>query len=134
MAKFAVVVKDPKVCRMKEIERNFRYNLPQLGELAASEPHRRRLAITIADRTPEKLEGDLHTHIAEECPLGLPNCRNCGDPEFAETCAAAGHCPDCGTKHGIAPDAVVAANGFELVEVDDPKDGQAWDRKERRFV
>lgn len=45
-----------------------------------------------------------------------PNCRNCGDPEHAASCTAKGHCPDCGTKHGIAPDRIVAENGYELVE------------------
>lgn len=52
--------------------------------------------------------------IEEACPEGLPNCRNCGDPAFADSCRAAGHCPDCGTKHGIAPDSVLAAHGFRL--------------------
>lgn len=44
----------------------------------------------------------------------VPNCRNCGDPEHAKACRAAGHCPDCGTNHGIAPDRIVAANGYRF--------------------
>lgn len=47
-----------------------------------------------------------------------PNCRHCGDPAHADACQAAGHCPDCGVKHGVAPDAIVAGNGYELVEVE----------------
>lgn len=58
--------------------------------------------------------GAVHTVMDSECPNGLPNCRNCGDPEHAESCAKAGHCPFCGTRHGIAPDRVLAANGFAL--------------------
>ena len=58
--------------------------------------------------------GTVHDENDSECPDGLPNCRNCGDPAHAETCQAAGHCPHCGTKHGIAPDAVLAANGYRL--------------------
>ncbi len=53
-------------------------------------------------------EGDL------DCPLGQPNCRHCGDPTFAAACRAAGHCEWCGTRHGIAPDAVLAAHGLAL--------------------
>ena len=59
-------------------------------------------------------KGDVHTVADSECPLGRPNCRNCGDPDHVATCRAAGHCPDCGTKHGIAPDAIVARNGYRL--------------------
>lgn len=58
--------------------------------------------------------GTVHTDAESECPNGLPNCRNCGDPAHLESCVAAGHCPDCGTKHGIAPDAHLAANGYRL--------------------
>lgn len=56
------------------------------------------------------------------CPLGQPNCRNCGDPAYKDACAAAGHCPQCGTAHGIAPDSVVKAAGVELVPVSE----QEW--------
>ena len=59
--------------------------------------------------------GEVHDIAASECPDGMPNCRNCGDPQHAASCQAAGHCPDCGTKHGVAPDSVVAANGYALV-------------------
>jgi hypothetical protein len=67
-----------------------------------------------------KQAGDVHDIVdSTDCPDGLPNCRNCGDPAFAESCAKDGHCPDCGTKHGVAPDSVVAANGYALVELPD---------------
>lgn len=59
--------------------------------------------------------GTVHAASVEsECPNGLPNCRNCGDPAHAASCQASGHCPDCGTLHGIAPDAVIEANGYRL--------------------
>ena len=58
--------------------------------------------------------GHVHTEMDDECPLGLPNCRNCGDPAYAERCKEAGHCPDCGTKHGIAPESVLEKHGFKL--------------------
>jgi hypothetical protein len=59
--------------------------------------------------------GTIHTEFDSlECPEGLPNCRNCGDPEFKETCARDGHCPNCGTNHGIAPDSVLARNGYAI--------------------
>lgn len=61
-------------------------------------------------------KGTVHTEAEAECPNGLPNCRNCGDPEYLESCKAAGHCPDCGIKHGIAPDSIIKKNGYRLVE------------------
>lgn len=66
---------------------------------------------------PKRSVGTIHSEADSECPEDMPNCRNCGDPEFYIPCKKAGHCPDCGTKHGIAPDSVVAANGYKLVEV-----------------
>ena len=59
-------------------------------------------------------KGTVHAEMSDACPEGKPNCRHCGDPAFAGQCKAAGHCPDCGTKHGIAPDSVLAAHGFAL--------------------
>jgi hypothetical protein len=56
----------------------------------------------------------VHTEADTACPNGLPNCRQCGDPAHAEACRSAGHCPDCGTKHGVAPESVVRANGYRL--------------------
>lgn len=66
----------------------------------------------------KRAKGTIHAEaVASECPEGRPNCRNCGDPAHAAHCQAKGHCPDCGTKHGIAPDAVVKKNGYILVEL-----------------
>lgn len=61
--------------------------------------------------------GTIHTEADTDCPEGLPNCRHCGDQAHADACRAAGHCPDCGTKHGVAPESVIAANGYALVAV-----------------
>lgn len=65
----------------------------------------------------KRLKGTIHTEVDSECPNGLPNCRNCGDPEFEESCESQNHCPDCGTKHGVAPNSVLLKNGYKLVEV-----------------
>lgn len=67
---------------------------------------------------PARAVGTVHAEAELECPEGLPNCRNCGDPAYAETCRADGHCPNCGTAHGVAPDATLAANGFALEMVE----------------
>lgn len=75
-------------------------------------------AINMAkDRAPVRVTGFVHAEMNSECPDGGKNCRNCGDPEFAWICKGSGHCPNCGTKHGIAPDSVLAKNGFRLEEV-----------------
>lgn len=63
---------------------------------------------------PRRKVGDMHTVANTDCPDGLPNCRNCGDPDHFAACRAAGHCPHCGVKHGIAPDAILAQNGYRL--------------------
>jgi len=63
-------------------------------------------------------KGTVHTIADDECPEGKPNCRNCGDPEFAQLCRAAGHCHHCGTRHGIAPQSMVEFNGYILVKDD----------------
>ena len=69
----------------------------------------------LIEKGPKRPKGTVHDLMDSECPEGRPNCRNCGDPAHAEACKAAGHCPHCGTRHGIAPDAVLAANGYRLV-------------------
>jgi len=68
-------------------------------------------------RAPRPTGTEHAAPMSDACPEGRPNCRNCGDPAFADACKAAGHCPQCGVTHGIAPDAVLAANGYALVEV-----------------
>lgn len=72
-----------------------------------------RLQAQVARESPPAV-GTVHTEMDDTCPEGLPNCRNCGDPQHADECKAAGHCPDCGTKHGVAPDSVLAANGLTM--------------------
>jgi hypothetical protein len=92
MPYYAIVIVDPASAREGEVARGF--TQAQLRDA-----------------------GTIHTHADSECPEGRPNCRNCGDPAHAESCIANGHCPDCGTKHGIAPDSVIAKHGYALVEV-----------------
>lgn len=112
MPKFAIVIKDPALAHAKEIERNVEANLrvrPDLTRSMVEGAVRRFIG-------GERKAGDVHTEMDSECPAGLPNCRNCGDPAFRDQCAREGHCPHCGTRHGIAPDSVIAANGYELVQ------------------
>lgn len=71
---------------------------------------------SIAERhagTPRPV-GTVHAEMEDTCPLELPNCRQCGDPQYVVECRAAGHCPDCGTKHGIAPESVLVRSGYAL--------------------
>ena len=70
--------------------------------------------ITTISNTVEHYHTSHAEAVDSECPDGLPNCRNCGDPAHEEACRAAGHCPLCGTVHGIAPNAHLAANGYRL--------------------
>jgi len=63
-------------------------------------------------------KGTIHTIAEMDCPNGLPNCRNCGDPIYKEICKANGHCSLCGTAHGIGPDSGLAANGYTLEVAD----------------
>lgn len=58
--------------------------------------------------------GALYGESDLDCPDGLANCRNCGDPEFESVCRGAGHCARCGVLHGTAPDAVLRAHGLTL--------------------
>lgn len=138
MPHVAIVIADPDRAHEQEIARHVRANvaahLPSVPEL-----DRARAATAIERRVreivgPKRSAGDLHAALATECPDGLPNCRNCGDPDHASTCAAAGHCPSCGTKHGVAPDRIVTANGYAVVAVPAPAPGEEWDRQTRRFA
>jgi len=59
--------------------------------------------------------GAVHTVADSGCPLGAPNCRCCGDPGTpCEEVEGNPHCRQCGVDHGIAPDAILAANGLAL--------------------
>jgi hypothetical protein len=92
MPRYQIVIVDPASARDGEVARGVRQ-----AELRAA--------------------GTIHSQADSECPEGRPNCRNCGDPSHIEQCQSKGHCPDCGTKHGIAPDSVIAKHGYALVEV-----------------
>jgi hypothetical protein len=126
---FAIVVDDPEVAHAQEIARNIAANLKANPGATKFQVER---AVRQHVGQPKKA-GDLHTHLSSACPDGWENCRNCGDPNFAEACKAAGHCPHCGTRHGIAPDAVVKANGYALVEVDPPSPDAKWNAESRQF-
>lgn len=71
----------------------------------------------LSNRLSKRAKGAVHCEADTECPEGMPNCRNCGDPEFIESCKAEGHCPDCGTKHGVAPDSIIIRSGYQIVNV-----------------
>lgn len=110
MAKFKIVVEDAD--KTNEFELN-RYTDAFLRSGA-----KKFLADKLAkEKAPIREKGFIHTEVDSECPEGLPNCRNCGDPNYKQSCKEAGHCSDCGTRHGIAPDSVLAKNGFKLEQV-----------------
>lgn len=119
MAKRAIVVVDPQRNENFEIDR-FRDGYLRAGyNPVAAE-------VKAASHAPGVREvGFLHTAMEEECPLGHPNCRNCGDPEFLESCQAAGHCELCGTAHGIAPEATLRKNGFAMLQGPEVEDSLA---------
>lgn len=141
MPHFAIVIEDPAKARKAEVDRNVRANVhrhvkPQMA------PRERQVALARLTAVAEQVAGvgrgagDLHTTCDDACPDGLPNCRNCGDPAHREACRAAGHCPHCGTRHGIAPDSVLAAGGMSLQEVPGGplREGDAWDAARRKIV
>lgn len=70
------------------------------------------------DGLEKRPKGTVHTEMDSDCPEGLPNCRNCGDPVHETSCRAQGHCPQCGTAHGIAPESRLAENGYKLEAAD----------------
>ena len=112
MPKYHVVIKDAKVAHEKEVERNVAFNREAHpnAPLGAVEN-------AVRARFKERPVGTVASVGDTECPDGMPNCRNCGDPQHEASCRAQGHCPYCGTRHGVAPDRIVAENGYELVEV-----------------
>jgi hypothetical protein len=111
MPKFHIVIHDAQLAHDREIARNVEANVRVHGE-----SHRRKIERMMAARyvNGPRESGTIHDTAETECPDGLPNCRNCGDPYHAASCEASEHCPDCGTKHGLAPDAHLAANGYRL--------------------
>jgi hypothetical protein len=123
--RYKLVIADSALARQKEVERNTNAHLARdikarrdNGEKVTefdvtrlARGHRRHFE----QKYKERPAGTVHDVTVSECPFDLPNCRNCGDPQHAASCKAQGHCPDCGTKHGIAPDRILTENGYELV-------------------
>jgi len=102
-----LVVKDPEKARAR------RQELIMMSPAFRNLPPRllkKRLEVE-----PYPRVGDIWTSAEHECPFMYPNCRNCGDPGYAEACKAAGHCEQSGTAHGIAPDSIITKSGLELV-------------------
>ena len=143
MPHFAVVVDDPAKHHAAEIERSIHVHLdlltadrPNMGQAEAARLRRLVDASVREHVGPPKPVGFLQTVCSTDCPDGLPNCRNCGDPAFAASCAAAGHCPYCcSLAHGMAPDSYLALSGQSLVPLAAPPTAdEAWDPALRRFV
>lgn len=111
MPHYQIVIADAQLAHDREIHRNIEANVAHHGEAT-----RKQVEAAVRARYPHgpRPKGTVHDEADTDCPDGGTNCRNCGDPAHAATCAAAGHCPHCGTAHGIAPDATLAANGYVL--------------------
>jgi hypothetical protein len=101
MAKLELIVGDP--ASAKVALRDMYVNFPKLQD--------------VVDAQPAPAVGTLWAECESTCPDKLPNCENCGDPAFAETCKKNGHCPHCGTRHGVAPLSVLARKGLVKREV-----------------
>lgn len=112
MARYRIVIADADLAHRQEIARNVDANVAVHGEGA-----RPKLHAHFSKMFQPRPVGHVHDEVDDTCPDGRPNCRHCGDPAYAEACRAAGHCPHCGTRHGLAPDAVVAANGYRVERV-----------------
>ena len=141
MPKYALVIDDPIAHHAAEIERNVRVHTQRvIGSREVDPAERARVVGHVERRIREtvgapKAAGELHTVADSECPDGLQNCRQCGDPAHRDTCRAAGHCPHCGTRHGIAPESYLQATGVALQVLDDPQAHLGrWDRTTRSFV
>jgi hypothetical protein len=141
MPHYAVVIADPARAQAKEIERNVDAHLRALGADRFPPEMRADLARRLEPRVratvgPPKRAGDLHCFGERGCPDGRPWCEQCGDPAHLDTCRAAGHCEACvSLQHGaIAHPAVLAANGFALVDTPAPEAGEVWDGALGRFV
>src|SRR5688572_26670209 len=129
MPRYTIIIENPVLARDKEVERNVRVNLQahQVDRMGVEEQLRARKAIAAhAERVagPLKAAGDVYSvvelpaDVQGWCPDDRPNCEHCGDPEHEDACKAAGHCADCrALRHGVAPDAVAAANGLRVEEV-----------------
>lgn len=101
----------------------YRIAVAHPAKARAARAHAYRLHPEHAQRiaqAPPPAVGTLWAEMDDTCPLGRPNCRRCGDPAFQETCRNLGHCPQCGTAHGIAPTSVLEAHGLTLVPAEAP--------------
>jgi len=132
MPYYAIVVKDAQLAHAQEIARNVEHNVSHHGEA-----HRKRIDTIIRSRFQAPRDaGTLHAHGERGCPDGESWCEHCGDPSYRDACLAAGHCAACVTlQHGaVAHPEVLAAHGYELIEVEAPTDGQVWHPGQRQFV
>ena len=133
MPYYAVVIKDAKLAHEQEIARNVDANVKHHGE-----SNRRKIEKLIRaryDHSPREA-GTLHCHGERGCPDGETWCEHCGDPAHRDACLAAGHCEACvNLRHGaVAHPAVLKANGYEMVEVDEPTEAHVWHPGKRAFV
>jgi len=145
---YALVVNDPEKVHRHLLNVNRAHHLKRFSEVHGREPkphERNKIEQHIRQGHPDPPPKDsLHTEMESlDCPDGLPNCRNCGDPQHAEACIAAGHCPHCGTQHGMTPQRLLAEGGYHLLELEGEQADAAknhrhghsmWDEKTRRFV
>jgi len=98
MPRYAIVIADPEKHHAAEIDRNVKANLAhQVSTRRNIGPQETAALTTRIDRairartSPPRDTGELHTVAETDCPDGLPNCRNCGDPAHKATCRKAGH-------------------------------------------
>lgn len=130
----ALIVSDPQRHHTHRVHQHA--DRLQLNRPSMTEARRKALldAEIAAGRVPVPVQDELYAVAEEACPDGHPNCRNCGDPAFAATCLAAGHCPHCGTRHGIAPASHLDRIGLALHPLDAmPPDGHQWDPAQKVF-
>jgi len=111
MPRYRIIIHDAQLAHDREIHRTIEHYVRLHGE--SKRAHVERSVRAHFANGPRRV-GTQHSQGDTECPEGLPNCRNCGDPDHAASCAEAGHCPHCGTAHGIAPDAHLIRDGYRL--------------------
>lgn len=146
MGHVAAVIVDPEKARAARIQEKVRVKLVMYEEATSTLPAAvrarrdmnavaRHVEDAVTAEEPLPAVGELWGVAERECPLLLPNCENCGDPDFRDACAAAGHCPYCGTAHGVSSARRLREVGVELVEVDGPPTRERrWDSAARRMT
>lgn len=108
---------------------NTRMTLARLNEVVEEQ------AQMVGGDLEQVIADALHSVADAACPDGRPNCRNCGDPDYKASCAAAGHCPLCGTRHGVGPDALLATRGLAVTPLAAlPTPDEQWDPATKAFV